>query len=166
MIRKKSQLYGQIFIYILTVLLVSFILIYGYNAIQNFKKRAEQVSCLKFKEDLKNSVMSILSDFSSVKRKDLTICADYNKVCFVETYGFSINPYITVPAGVDPVIEDSIVSGTGKNVFLVDNVAKESFYIGNISVEPDVVRCLTAKNSQISLKLEGKGNHVLLSEWS
>ena len=157
----KSQLYGQVFIYILTILLVSFILVYGYNAVQNFKGRAEQISCLKFKEDLKSSIVSILSDFGSVKRKDFRVCNNYKEVCFVETYEFD---KIAVPPGVDPFIYDNIVSETGKNTFLVDEIAKESFYIGNISVDPDVF-CVNSKNSQISLRLEGAGNHVILSEW-
>src|SRR3989344_76448 len=145
----KSQIYGQVFIYILTILLVSFILVYGYNAVKNFKSRAEQVSCLKFKEDLKNSVDSILSDFGSVKRKDLRVCSNYREVCFVETYDYNSDEDLTY-SGIDPIIEDNIRSNTGKNAFLVDNVAKESFYIGNISVEPDVF-CVSSKNSQISL---------------
>lgn len=157
----KSQIYGQVFIYILTILLVSFILVYGYNAVQNFKGRAEQVSCLKFKEDLKSSVKSILSDFGSVKRKDFRVCNNYKEVCFVETYGFDA---ISVPVDADPVINDNIISRTGKNTFLIDDVAKESFHIGNISVDPDVF-CVNSKNSQISLRLEGAGNHVILSEW-
>src|SRR3989344_4867721 len=131
----KSQIYGQIFIYILTILLVSFILIYGYNAVQNFKSRAEQVSCLKFKEDLKSSVASILSDFGSVKRKDLRLCGNYKEVCFVETFeNFDRNSSSdgkTIP-DIDPIIKDDVTSETGKNTFLIDNVAKESFYIGNI----------------------------------
>lgn len=136
-------------------------MIYGYNAVQNFKSRAEQVSCLKFKEDLKASVASILSDFGSVKRKDLGVCSNYKEVCFVETFeepDLSLLPYV------DPVIKDNIISETGKNTFLVDNVAKESFYIGNISVDSDVL-CVDAINSRISLKLEGAGDHVILSEW-
>ena len=161
----KSQIYGQVFIYILTILLVSFILIYGYNAMQDFKDRAEQVSCLKFKEDLKSSIVSILSDFGSVKRKDFRVCNNYKEVCFVETYGFDIVFDADFDySGIDPIIVDNIISKTGKNTFLVDNVAKELFYIGNISVDPDVF-CINSKNSQISLRLEGVGNHVILSEW-
>ncbi|MBI2656381.1 hypothetical protein HYX03_01425 [Candidatus Woesearchaeota archaeon] len=156
---KQSQLYGQIFIYILTIILISFILVYGYNAVQNFKKRAEQVSCLKFKNDLSNAVASIISDFGSIKRKDLQLCNAYTQVCFVETFE---SP--NLPGSIDPIVKDSVLSNAGKNVFLIENIAKESFYIGKISVEPDVM-CIRAINSKISLKLEGKGNHVLLSEW-
>ena len=157
---KKSQIYSQIFIYILTIILISFILVYGYNAVQNFKKRAEQVSCLKFKNDLSNAIESILSDFGSIKRKDLQLCAGYSKVCFVETFE---SP--NLPSNIDPIIKDSILSNTGRNVFLVENIAKESFYSGKISVEPDVL-CIKAANNKISLRLEGKGNHVLISQWT
>ncbi len=159
---KKSQLYGQIFIYILSVVLISFILIYGYNSILNFKNRAERVSCLKFQNDLRNSIEVVLSDFGSVKRKDLQLCAGYTKVCLVETFnGIDKNN----PPTDDPVIRDDISSETGKNVFLLDKIAKYSFYAGNISVTPDVM-CIKAPNNKVSLRLEGKGDHVDISEWA
>lgn len=165
---RKSQLYSQVFIYVLSIVLISFILVYGYNAVHNFKKRAEQVSCLKLKNDLRNAVESIISDFGSIKRKDLQLCAGYTQACFVETFKqlkdikypkFNINPD-------DPIIKDRIASGEWKNVFLLDNIAKESFYIGNISIDAGFdVLCLNASNNKISLRLEGKGDNVLLSEW-
>ncbi len=157
---KVAQIYSQIFIYILSIILVSFILVYGYNAVQNFKERAEKVACLKFQNDLSNAVESITSDFGSIKRKDLQLCAGYTQVCFVETFE---SP--NLPSNIDPIIKDSILSKTGRNVFLIENIAKESFYAGKISVEPDVL-CIKAVNNKISLRLEGKGNYALLSQWS
>ena len=163
---KQAQIYGQIFIYILTLVLVSFILVYGYNAVQNFKKRAEQVSCLTFRNDLQNAVETMSSEFGSVKRKELQLCNGYHSVCFVESKGTSVN----LNDIDDPIIKDSISSNSGKNVFLVDKIAKESFNAGKISVKvppnnKDIL-CIDAKNNQISLRLEGQGNYVLLSEWS
>ena len=157
---EKSQSYSQVFIYILTIVLVSFILVYGYNSVQSFKQRAEQVSCLKFKNDLTNAVETISSEFGSIIRKDLQVCNAYSKVCFVESFESPV-----LPNNIDPIIKDSILSNTGKNVFLVENTAKESFYAGKISVEPDLL-CINAVNGRVSLRLEGKGNHVLISQWS
>ncbi len=156
---KQSQLYSQIFIYILTIVLVSFILVYGYTAVKNFKERADQVSCLKFRNDMQNAIASTTSDFGTVKRKDLSICGKYTRVCFVESFIEA-----DIPLGTDPIITDSVRSGSGKNVFLVEDISKESFYAGNISVEPDVL-CMKATGGKISLRLEGKGNHLILSEW-
>jgi len=157
---KTSQLYNQLFIYILTILLSSFIIVYGYSTIQNFKQRAEQVACVKFKNDLKNAVDSILNDYGSVIRKDLLLCSGYKQICFIET--FEEIDRNNLPTS-DPIIKDSILSDAGRNVFFVDQVAKESFYAGNISVNPDVF-CINEINNKISLRLEGKGNYVLLSE--
>ena len=157
---KKSQVHGQIFVYILTVVLVSFILVYGYNAIKNLKNRAEQISCLKLKNDLQISVESILSEFGSIKIKEIDICGGYKKICFVETFE---TPFLT--SNVDPLIRDSVSSNAGKNVFLVDKIAKESFYIGRISVDPDVL-CISEASNKVRLKLEGRGNHAILSKAS
>ena len=70
-----------------------------------------------------------------------------------------------LPNDADPIIKDSILSNTGKNVFLLEKIAKESFYAGKISVEPDLL-CIRAVNGKISIKLEGRGNHAFLSQWT
>lgn len=157
---EKAQIYSQVFIYILSILLVSFILIYGYNSVQNFKKRAEQVACLKLRNDITNAVESISGDFGSVIRKEISLCGAYTKICFVESFE---NPQI--PPNSDPIIKDSVQSNAGRNVFLVDSTAKDSFYAGKISVEPDLL-CIKALSGKISLRIEGKGDHASLSQWS
>ena len=177
---KKSQLYGQIFIYILTIVVVSIILLFGYNAVRNFNDRAEQVSCLKFRNDIKNSIEGLIGDFGTVKRKDLELCGSYTKVCFVETFrkiDDITNPIAEDSSGAqqftDKIIQDSISTGTDKNVFLISKTSRDSFYTGNISIAPATtgagtkadVLCLDAANSRISLKLEGRGDHVDLSAW-
>lgn len=161
---RKSQLYSQVFIYILSIFLISFILIYGYNAIHNFITGAERIECLKFKNDLSNAIENILGDYGSVQIKEFSLCGDYSKVCFVESFEGIETSNLPLELDIDPIIEDSISSGTEKNVFLIENIAKESYYIGKISVEPDIF-CINATNNRISLRLEGKGKYVLLSQY-
>ena len=157
---KKSQLYSQIFIYVLAIFLTTLILVYGYNAVDSFRKRTDQLSCLKFQNDLRNAIQSIYSDYGSVKKKDLQLCGTYTRVCFVESI---TQP--SIPANIDPILKDNILSNTGKNVFFLEKTAKESFYGGKISVDPDIL-CIKASNNRISLRLEGRGDYALLSEWS
>lgn len=166
---KKSQIYGQIFIYLLTIILVAFILIYGYNAIDRLRRGANQVECLKFRNDIKNSIEGISSDFGRIKKVDLNLCSPYRQVCFAETFRkinknsirFNINP-------IDLIIKDSIISDSDSNAFLMDKIAKEPFYAGNITIaDPNYdVFCVKAVNGRIILKLEGKGNHVAVSQWT
>lgn len=160
---KNAQLYSQIFIYILTILVVSFILVYGYNAIHEFRDRAEKVSCLKLRNDIKNAVEAILSDFGTVKRKDLQLCSGHTQICFVETFRKfdRQNPQSNID-DIDPIVKDSVSSNTGQNTYIIGG---DSFYAGNISIDGNDVMCLNAVNGKISLKLEGKGNHALISEW-
>lgn len=169
---RKSQLYGQIFIYIMTILLISFILIYGYNAITNFKGRTEQIASLKLQEDLKNSVRSITPDFGSAVKKEIDI-GGASEICFVESYrtfprNFAVNNF---GVAADPIIADSIQSQSDKNVFLIGKSSLNSFYVGKISVDPSTsvtfnVLCMKSLNGKVALKLEGRGDHALISGWA
>lgn len=169
---RKSQLYGQIFIYILTILLISFILIYGYNAITNFKGRTEQIVSLKLQEDLRNSVRSITPDFGSAVKKEIDI-GGASEICFVESYrtfsrNFAVNNF---GVAADPIIADSIQSQSDKNVFLIGKSVSNSFYIGKISVDPSAsvtfnVLCMKSSNGKVTLKLEGMGDHALIGGWA
>ena len=156
---RKSQLYSQVFIYILTILIVSLIFIYGYKAINGFKDRANKISCLKFKNDLSNSVKSITGDYGSVVTKSIPLCSGFNEVCFVESHE-EFNKQ-DIPSDLNPVIKDSIRSGSEKNVFL--DSARESFNVGPISVEGNVF-CIKESDGVIKIRLEGRGNHALVSK--
>jgi len=161
---KKSQLHSQIFIYVLTIILVSFIFVYGYNAIRSFKDKTDEVGCIKLQTNLRNAIENILTDYGSLKRKDLQLCKDFVEICFVETYeriSNRNNPTSNVPP-INPFVKDSVLSETQNNVFLTSKSSIEAFYAGNISVDYDVF-CLRSTNNKISLRLEGRGNHVLVS---
>jgi len=167
---KSSQLHSQIFVYILTLVLVAFIFVFGYSSVRNIKDRAEQVACLKFENDLRAAIESISADFGSVKRKDFQLCGGYSKVCFVDDSIANRNSPNAVdskntPISVDPIIKDSISDRAHKNVFLTENTAKDSFYAGNISVNSDIM-CITATNGKISLRLEGEGNKASIEQWA
>lgn len=156
---KKSQIQSQIFIYVLAMVLVSMILVFGYKAINNFRDRAEKVACLKLKNDLTNAVEGIIGDYGTVKKKQFDMCSNYNQICFVESQG-----EVNLPNNVDPIIKDSVLDKTGNNVFLVDKIAEETYNIGKISVDPDVL-CIKTRDGKVMLKLEGKGNFVIISPW-
>ena len=79
------------------------------------------------------------------------------KICFVETYTTPV-----LPGNTDPIIKDSVLSRTEKNVFLMEDSVKDSFFIGPISVNPDLL-CISPRNNILSLQLESKGNFVSIS---
>ena len=68
---KKAQLYGHIFIYILTITVTSFTVI-RLQCDKNFQDKTDQeASCIKFRNDLKSAVYTIMSDYGTIKRKIL-----------------------------------------------------------------------------------------------
>ena len=160
---RTSQLYGQIFIYALTLVLISVILVYGYTSIKNFKQKTEDIVALKFQKDLRNAIEGITNDYGSVSRKEFQLSGDIRQVCFVETFQSfdKSNPIGNLQ--LNSLVRNSI-KDSDKNVFLLENTLKSSFFAGNISVNRDIL-CIKTANNRIILRLEGKGDHAVLSEW-
>ena len=155
----KGQMIGQVFIYIITLVLVSFLLFYGYRAISTFKEKADQVSYIQFKNDLQNTIETLSLDFGSVKVKQFTVPENINTVCFVRNFP-------AMPSSLSgtkyPIIEDSVNSGLAKNVFLIGNKVEESFFAGKISSADDLL-CAPAIAGKIELRMEGMGDHTSIS---
>ncbi len=161
---RNAQLYGQIFIYALTLVLVSVILVYGYISIRNFTQKTEDIVAIKFQRDFKSAIDSITSDYGSVSRKEFQLSGEITRVCFVESFEtFNRNNPMSNMPPLDNIVKNSI-RDSDKNVFLLENSLKSSFSAGSISVADDVL-CINPAGSRIVLRLEGKGDHVALSEW-
>jgi len=156
---KKSQMVGQVFIYIVTVVVVGIILLFGYNAIMTVKEKSDGVIISKFKSDVANMVEITASDFGSVKIKSFELPARYTKACFVKNYG----GYPTLAGTNYPIMEDSVNDKVDKNLFLIEDSVRESFFVGDIDITGDV-HCFDTINNRIKVKFEGKGNHALLAE--
>ena len=154
----KAQI-SQIFIYVTTIIIVAFILLYGYRAIFVFKEKSEQVSFIQFKNDIENTIETLSLDFGSVKVKEFILPENTNVVCFVKNY-----PSIPLLADTNyPIIEDSINSGVKKNVFLISDDVEESFYVDKISTAQDLL-CVRSQANKIKLRMEGVGDHTFISE--
>jgi len=155
---RKGQIQGQIFIYILAILVVSLVLTYGYRAIQTFMNQAEQVETLKFRTTVQNSIDSIRSEYGSGDTVAVNVPGSYDSICFVDLDHTGV-----VNAALYPIIEDSVSSGVMKNLFLVNQLADESFYVGKIMVSSGKILCLNTTQSRVQFRITGGGDHVEIS---
>ena len=157
---KKSQMVGQIFIFVLAIVLIGFILLFGYNSIAKFKGKMDNVALVKLKSDLASEVQTISADYGSVKISDFDISEGVTDVCFIHTH-----PYMPTDINSDyPIMDDSVESGAKKNVFLIkDNTVEESFFIGAIALTENF-KCFDVVANKIKVKFEGAGNHAKISE--
>jgi len=174
---KRAQIAGQVFIYIIAIVVVGLIVAYGYSAIKGFTQRGEEVEYITLRTGLENSVKSIISDYGSIKRPDMDIPGKYEMICFVDKSrsGDAQNTAMCSPQqGLDSFHQPIACSGwkTGRdNVFLIPD-GSESFDVGTIMIsnegkpysgQPFV--CLEVINNKIRLQLKGLGDKVEVSEY-
>lgn len=171
MLSKKSLAASQFLIYIITILIFSFILLYGYNAIRGFKDKSEQIAYINFKTELTSTIKRVSPDYGTVKKEEFFIGGEYTKVCFVQSYKKEANFVAIKDKIIDLIVKDSFESNVDKNTFLfADNTMQESFDIGKINVTKDKVDnagylCIDLVNGKAKIKFKGMGDHTLISRW-
>jgi hypothetical protein len=162
---KNSQIQTQVFVYILSIIVVSLILLYGYNAIKGFKERNEQIAMIELENRLKSEISSVSADYANIARGEFTLPAEYKMICFVDYSKFGTNaincPGLTGDSRT--IVNDAVKAGTA-NIFLVPDGSK-NFKIGSIKVEDERCTCITKAGMQVLVRMEGLGNGVKISEW-
>ena len=167
---RKSQVQSQVFVYILGVIVMSLILLYGYRAVKGMMNRGEQTSLIKFKSDVKSTITTVSQDYGSVKVAEFEIPPNFRAVCFVN---LNYNPtHLLSPAKINqdkfPYISDRVYdiihhNSQKQNMFLMPQ-GTESDYVGNITVEAQGFQCFNVSQGKLKLKIEGFGNRARLSE--
>jgi len=162
---KKSQIVGQIFIFILATVVFVLIVMYGYRAISSLMVKGEQASLVKFQNELTNAVSSIALDYGSVKCEDFSVPKKYTEFCFVDTAEVVYSPAAAnapnSPWGKlyaqHPFIADSIKSGSLQNAFLIPPSSLSMALENARTEETNGFFCIKVARSAISIKLEGRG---------
>jgi hypothetical protein len=169
---KNSQIQTQVFVYILSIIVVSLILLYGYNAIKGFKERNEQIAMIELENRLKSEISSVSADYANIARGEFTLPAEYKAICFVDNYKLTFKQKVsctgqTPDSATQAIINDAVKDETA-NIFLVPDGSK-NFKIGNIAVDdadsPGGCICIPKKGAQVLARMEGLGNGVKISEW-
>ncbi|MEM3126926.1 MAG: hypothetical protein QW331_02570, partial [Candidatus Woesearchaeota archaeon] len=87
-LRSKKAIEGQIFIYVLSIVVFSLIMLFGYGAIRNLMERGEQAQLIKFKSDLQYELKSISTQYGDVKifseKNPFRIPGNYKELCFID----------------------------------------------------------------------------------
>ncbi len=174
---KKAQIAGQIFIYIIAIVVVGLIIVFGYRSIKDFTAKGEQVEYITLKNSMENSFKSIVSDYGSIKRPDFDVPGKYTMVCFVDHTikdEAAINTYSLCRqegSVYEPVICSSWKIGDD-NVFMIPD-GSESWNVGPITFKNDnkeysgqPFMCFDVVNNKIKMQLKSLGDKVEISEYS
>lgn len=177
---KKAEVAGQIFIYIMAVVMVSLIMIFGYKAIGIFVNQQDYVVKLKFTNDL-DSLLTKKMDYLDIELKTFDVPKQYKKVCFVSTDDGKPQDYdgIEDRAGnkLNPLVKAQWMS-TDNNVFLFSGVSEfYSFKTRNMHLDTNgngieenadkgsglsTFICVPT-NGKLTLRIEDKGKYVFIS---
>ncbi len=162
--KRRGQIMGQVFIYILAGLVFVLIISYGYKAVKFFIERQEQVVIIDFKTDLETAVESVKRDFGTVRKVTLKLPSKYFGVCFLDPMTCSTTtPELVLPNQEIkvPWAQDACAVKSG-NVFVVPR-ALENFYFPDLQVANGSV-CIPNVNG-VTVRLEGTGKKAKVSQW-
>jgi hypothetical protein len=176
----RAQIESQVIVYILAVVIMAMVLIFGYTAIHNLGEQARSYQLKLCEDDLTKGIESIASNYGSSRTLSNIKCPpEFTKVCFVnldhpypETGANDVMDYI---GSIDdyPIIQNR-VSGMVEKNFERKNVffcppCTEQFYVGKIAIlnqngDDTMFRCLTPTGGgTLKLTVGGLGDGTSIS---
>ncbi|NOZ80659.1 MAG: hypothetical protein GXP63_03205 [DPANN group archaeon] len=187
-LKKKGQIIGQIFVYLMGIVIIGMIVLYGYKVILNFQGKTEDVALVTFKTTLQRSLREMAIEYGSVKMQMLTLPSDFNRVCFTDinkeaggsfrydtahrkaqglctpTTNDDYNPIACNYWSDEDVVDNVFLIGPERvePIFIGDDTDKD-FIRGYFTIDTPGYLCVKAKSGQIKLRMEGIGKGVLLS---
>jgi hypothetical protein len=159
---KKGQVQGQVFIYLLTLIITGMILLFGYNAITDLSKKAEQVEFIQFKNDLKQDFETMSSNYGDADTITYNAPSKVKEICFYQG-GEDVN--FSLPDDLNPLIKGELEDKTGNNAFLVmgngipDPMKLSRIEINNSNYD---ILCIEINNNRLKLRLESLGDGVFV----
>ncbi len=152
---------NEIFTWIIALVLLTFLILFGYKSINSLREKGEQAQYLEFRNKIENIVGSTM-DYGSGRKISQSLPGDYEGICFIGK-----NPIASQIT--DPIIKGHVEQGLRENVFLTKTMAEPpAIYIGEIDVndndgKADGVLCLKARAGKVSLQIDGFGTYARIS---
>ena len=160
---KIAQIQTQVFVYVIGLIIMGIILLYGYQSISAMREKGDQIDLLTFKTDMEQEVSKMSSDYGSARIITLKTPSGFLEVCFVD---LEKNPHQDL-IHTHPLVYESWTDKTA-NVFLIKDLAEE-FQLIEENSEPLIqiglpgYVCTKIKHNRVNVRLEGIGGKVMLS---
>lgn len=158
---KKAQIQTQIFVYILALIVIALILLYGYSSIKGFVKRSDEVNLVQFRTDFSNAVEMQSHEYRSVIKKQVLLPRGYNSIMILD-----LDKAANVSIKTEyPLIYESWYGQVKENVFLIGKSQLESFYAGKIFFDSNDNILIEAPDRVVELRLTGMGSQTKIERW-
>ncbi|MBW2989602.1 hypothetical protein KY358_04775 [Candidatus Woesearchaeota archaeon] len=154
--KKKAQLYGSLFRYILIGLIVVMILFFGINAFNKIGSASCQTGIALLRQNLRSSVENVGGGLGSIQAESFEIPCGADQLYLVDREKNMSRLYRSLYNF--PLIKDAINSSSGKNAFLVkDGEVIDSFETGDIDLQKPYFVCSDTRNQDLDLYLGSRG---------
>lgn len=158
--KKKSQI-GEIFIYLISTLIIILVLYYGYTAIQNIGKKQEQLSLVKFQKTLGDTIVYTSSDYGTVRIETFSVPVKFREVCFVDRNLIITGNATPIDNIAYPLIANSVADKVNNNVFPLPE--GNPFFIDKLWVPDSGFKCFEVAQGNIKVRIEGFGDKAKIS---
>lgn len=163
--KKKSQI-GEVFIYLISTLIIILVLYYGYNAIKGISEKNKELSFVKFQNALRDMVSYTSSDYGTVRIEEFYLPGGYTEVCFADK-DFMSDDLSKISEQDYPLVYDSISQSVSEGRTISTNVfvlpGGSPFLIEKMKVDNKFF-CTKVLQGKIKLRIEGKGDSALVMQ--
>lgn len=159
--KRKGQM-QQVFIYLMTMIIVGLIILIGYKAIGGLINKGCDVEVNTFQKTLESYIVKH-SSYGSMHKETLNVPCSYRQICFVDTDDIINSNYKDNSDNL--IIESSVKSGIEQNIFLVsDKVTVPFGFMEKIIVgTEDIAYCINNTNGKFYMRFEGLGRRTNIS---
>lgn len=151
------------FMYIMTIVVIGLIILFGYKAIGNLMEVGDTASKVRFQKDFQNSVAQGRS-YGRITTHTFAVGDDYSHVCMIDRRAFKTDILSASRTVKNPLIRDSVETGAPENAFLVlEDGTLEPYEVEDLEVDEGGL-CVQVSSGRVRMRFEGKGNRVKVSE--
>jgi len=161
---KKGQMQSQLFVYIISILVVGMLLYFGITWIGELTKTAEKIDATKFKVDLENSFDSIRTEYMDQRNFEYSVPSGIDRVCLLDS--FTDLQVATIYGLCDTASDDydpricNIWKDNSSSIAFSPPLDTE-INLGSIIVDDPKYMCFSSTNSRnLRLRLVGLGDKV------
>lgn len=160
----KGQITGQVFVYIMAIIIVGAILLIGYSVFKGMTEDKCDVELVSFKTSL-DSYIPKYKDFGVVQQQSIVAPCGAKEVCFVDSRNITegAGELFIVDTVTNPIIRNSIQDGVEMNVFIVGESTTGIDWYPELHVADPGYLCVPNTGGNIILTFSGSGRATTLS---
>ena len=80
---KKAQTASQVFTYIIAIVVIGIIFVFGIRAINSLRDRGDKISEIRFQRELTSSIKTISNRYLEMEIKTFQLSGKYDEACFI-----------------------------------------------------------------------------------